>query len=289
MSNKIAILVDSGTDVPQEVIDANPVYVTPLKVIYPDGEEYIDKETITPEQIYARFPNKIPKTSLPDGDTINKIFDQIKADGFEEVIAVTISSGLSGTYNMIRLMAEHYEGLRVKIVDTKNIGIVAGLQGIRACELVKKGLPLDEIHQELEKEVPDCKIFFSVATLEYLQKGGRIGLVSSILGNALNLKPVISCNEEGIYYTVTKARGRKKSLEKTVAEVRKFAEGHKRVRLAVAEGDAREEALAIYEGLKAEFPNAEATYFGVISPSLVVHTGPGLIGIGVQILDDAKY
>lgn len=282
--NKIAMLVDSGTDVPTEVIENNPIYVIPLKIIYSETEEYIDKVTITQEEIYSRFPGEIPKTSLPDGDAINQIFDQIKADGYDEILAVTISSGLSGTYNMVRLMAEQREDITIKTVDTKNIGIGAGLQAIRGMELINEGWDLEKVYQQLEKEVAKSKVYFSVATLEYLQKGGRIGLVSSILGNALNLKPVISCNEDGVYYTVAKARGRKKSLEKTVATVEKFVAGHKNIRIAVAQGDAYEEGKEIWEKLQREYPQVKI-YFDVISPALVVHTGPGLIGIGVQVLD----
>lgn len=78
-------------------------------------------------------------------------------------------------------------------------------------ELIETGLGWQELQQKLTEEVANAKVFFNVATLEYLQKGGRIGLVTSILGNALKLNPIISCNEEGIYYTVAKSRGRKKS------------------------------------------------------------------------------
>lgn len=282
---KIAMLVDSGTDVPTEVIQQNPIYVIPLKIIYSETEEYIDKVTITQEEIYSRFPNEIPKTSLPDGDAIHQIFDQIKADGFDQVLAVTISSGLSGTYNMVRLMAEHREDLEIQVVDTKSIGIGAGLQAIRGMELINAGDSLAEVTARLTKEVANSRVYFSVDTLEYLQKGGRIGLVSSILGNALNLKPVISCNEDGVYYTVAKARGRKKSLEKNIAVVEKFAAGHQDIRLAVAHGDALAEGKELWERLQRDFPQVKKIYFDVISPALVVHTGPGLIGIGVQVLD----
>lgn len=282
---KIALLVDSGTDVPEEIMEQYGMYMIPLKIIYKDWE-YTDKLDITAEEIYRRLPQEIPSTSLPDGDTINKIFDQIKKDGYEKVLAVTISGGLSGTNNIVRLLGEHYEGLEIYALDTKNIGIGAGLQAIRAAELLENDPTFADLIAQMEKEVSMNTVFFNVATLEYLQKGGRIGLVASILGNALKLNPIISCNQDGVYHTVAKARGRNKSLDKTVELIRKFIGDRQKIRLAVAHGDAYEEAVMMKARLEKEFPQIEKMYFGQISPALVVHTGPGLLGFGVQALEE---
>lgn len=282
---KIALLVDSGTDVPAEIMSQYGMYMLPLQIIYKD-RTYTDKVDITAEEIYQRLPQEIPSTSLPDGETINKIFDRIKADGYEQVLAVTISSGLSGTYNVVRLMGEQRNDLDIFVLDTKNIGIGAGLQAIRAAELLNEGVTWQELKEQLLQEVVRNKVFFNVATLEYLQKGGRIGLVASILGNALKLNPIISCNDEGIYYTVAKSRGRKKSLDKTVELVKQYIGNHNQFRLAVAQGDALAEAKEMKTRLEQEFPQVKEIFFGQISPALVVHTGPGLLGVGVQLLDE---
>lgn len=282
---KIALLVDSGTDVPAEIMSQYGMYMLPLQIIYKD-RTYTDKVDITAEEIYQRLPQEIPSTSLPDGETINKIFDRIKADGYEQVLAVTISSGLSGTYNVVRLMGEQRNDLDIFVLDTKNIGIGAGLQAIRAAELLNEGITWQELKEQLLQEVVRNKVFFNVATLEYLQKGGRIGLVASILGNALKLNPIISCNDEGIYYTVAKSRGRKKSLDKTVELVKQYIGNHKQFGLAVAQGDALAEAKEMKTRLEQEFPQVKEIFFGQISPALVVHTGPGLLGVGVQLLDE---
>lgn len=282
---KIAILADSGSDVPQDFVAENQIFTLPLKVIYPEGE-YVDKLEISTDQVIQRMPGEIPTTSLPDGQAIIRVFDEIKAAGYEKVIAVTISSGLSGTCNMVRLMAEEYPSLEIFVLDTKNIGIASGLQAIRAVELVNAGLPYGEICDQLTNEVPHNKVFFSVATLEYLQKGGRIGLVTAILGTALKLNPIISCNDEGVYYTVAKSRGRAKSLAKTMELVKQTVGSHQKYRLAVAHAGAENEARAILHQLEKILPHTvEPILFGEISPALVVHTGPELIGIGVQVLD----
>ncbi|MEQ7039326.1 DegV family protein [Enterococcus hirae] len=284
MKNKVAILVDSGTDVPQELIEKYQMYVIPLKIIYKD-RVYTDKVDITPEEIYQRLPQEIPGTSLPDGETITKIFEQIKQDGYEKILAVTISSGLSGTYNIVRLIAQQQEELEAYVLDTKNIGIGAGFSAIQAAKWLEEGMEWSLLIERLNELVKQTKVFFNVATLEYLQKGGRIGLVASILGTALKLNPIISCNDEGIYYTVGKARGRKKSLDRTVSYVKERVGTAKVFNLAVAHGDAKEEATEMMARLKEEFPQARQIYFGQISPALVVHTGPGLLGVGVQVLE----
>lgn len=284
MKNKVAILVDSGPDVPQELIEKYQMYVIPLKIIYKD-RVYTDKVDITPEEIYQRLPQEIPGTSLPDGETITKIFEQIKQDGYEKILAVTISSGLSGTYNIVRLIAQQQEELEAYVLDTKNIGIGAGFSAIQAAKWLEEGMEWSLLIERLNELVKQTKVFFNVATLEYLQKGGRIGLVASILGTALKLNPIISCNDEGIYYTVGKARGRKKSLDRTVSYVKERVGTAKVFNLAVAHGDAKEEATEMMARLKEEFPQAQQIYFGQISPALVVHTGPGLLGVGVQVLE----
>lgn len=284
MKNKVAILVDSGTDVPQELIEKYQMYVIPLKIIYKD-RVYTDKVDITPEEIYQRLPQEIPGTSLPDGETITKIFEQIKQDGYEKILAVTISSGLSGTYNIVRLIAQQQEELEAYVLDTNNIGIGAGFSAIQAAKWLEEGMEWSLLIERLNELVKQTKVFFNVATLEYLQKGGRIGLVASILGTALKLNPIISCNDEGIYYTVGKARGRKKSLDRTVSYVKERVGTAKVFNLAVAHGDAKEEATEMMARLKEEFPQAQQIYFGQISPALVVHTGPGLLGVGVQVLE----
>lgn len=209
------------------------------------------------------------------------IFAKIAADGYEKVIAVTISSGLSGTHGVVQLASAQFDWIQTRVLDTKNIGIGAGFTAIHALRLVRQGMGFEEIVQKLEWDVKNTKVFFCVETLEYLRKGGRIGLIPSVLGSMLNLKPIISCNEEGVYYTAAKSRGRKRSLEQAIALAQSFA-GKGKYNLAIAHGGAEAEAEQLTQQAKELFPGAQEIFRGQISPALVVHTGPGLIGIGIQ-------
>lgn len=281
---KIAILVDTCCDVPMDLVKKYGMYVLPLKIIYQD-KEYLDRIEITPEEVYANFDKEVPKTSLPSGEHIDGIFQQIKADGYEKVIAITLSSGLSGTYNVVNLLAQEQKDLEVYVLDTKNIAIGAGFHAIQAARYIEEGMEFENIISKLQSDLPKSKVFFVVATLEYLQKGGRIGLVASLFGNALNLKPIISCNEEGIYYTVAKVRGRNQSISKLIDIAMKEVGQYNHYNLAIVHGDAQEAVTKVIEHVKPQLPGMEVFVEGQISPALGVHTGPGLIGIAIEGLD----
>jgi DegV family protein with EDD domain len=282
-AEKIAILVDSGSDVPKAFRDKYHMYVAPLTIIYKDAE-YRDSIDIQPQDVLDRFSQEIPSTSLPSPSSIAEAFRQIKADGFEKVVAVAISSGLSGTFEAIRSFGPAPEGLETYYIDTKNIGIGSGFSAIRAGELIEQGLPFEEVCKGAEDAARHTKLYFCVSTLEYLVKGGRIGLVAGMVGSILDLKPVISCNADGIYDTVAKARGRKKSLKLALDKAVEAAAGAKEYNIAVVNAAAQEEADELLAALKAALPDFRYEIDGDLTPALVVHTGPGLLGIGVQVL-----
>jgi len=280
---KIAILVDSGSDVPREYRERYDMYVAPLTIIYKDAE-YRDGIDIDPATVYARFSEEVPTTSLPSPAGVTELFKQIKADGYEKVIVIVISSGLSGTFNMLSGFGPEPEGLEAYYVDTRNIGIGSGFAAIRAGELIAQGLPFEDVCRQVEEAARNTKLFYCVSTLEYLVKGGRIGLVSGMVGQLLDVKPVIACNEDGVYYTVAKTRGREKSLKLALEKAVEFAEGATEFNIAVVQGAAEAEGEALMAAMKERLPDFRYAIEEQLTPALVVHTGPGLIGIGVQRL-----
>lgn len=283
MQNKTAIVVDSGSDVPQEYIDKYPIFVLPLKVIYRD-REYLDRINITSQDVYDRLTTEIPHTSLPSGEDIERAYETIQTQGFQNVIVITISSGLSGTFNQVRLIAKDYPSLNFFFVDTLNISIGAGFQAISATRMLDEGLEANEIYQKIMDSVPKTKVFFCVSTLEYLMKGGRIGKVTALLGSILHIKPIISCNKEGIYYTVSKVRGQTQAIAETINLAKNEAAKNLRYAVAIAQGAAKEEAARIMQEMKKLLPSCEFFVSTNVSPALAVHTGPGLIGIAVHAL-----
>lgn len=170
----------------------------------------------------------------------------------------------------------------MEVLDTKNIGIGSGISAIKAARLAKDGVAYNEIVKATMHAIENTKIFFVLSTLEYLKRGGRIGKVSAIIGSAFDIKPIITCNEEGIYTTISKARGRKQSLRKVVELALEYAKDASSVSLAIAHGNALDDANEIKKEMTDQLKTVSNVFVGPVSPALGVHTGPGLLGICVQ-------
>lgn len=277
---RIVVITDSCADVPADIAARLGIRVIPLHINYQNAS-YRDRVDIQPDEVYARFDEEIPKTSTPSPAEVIAEFDAAAAEGFTHAIVVSISSGLSGTYDLMRSIAAGRADMETAVIDTKSIGVAAGFSAILAGELIARGLPFAEVVEQVRDAVSKTGVYFCVDTLDYLYAGGRIGKVTYSLGSKLDIRPVITCDDEGVYVTVAKAHGRKASLKKTVSLVKKAAERLDAYRLAVVHGGAEEEARAIVETLRKELPHAREILFEQISPALVVHTGPGLIGLGI--------
>jgi DegV family protein with EDD domain len=282
MNEKIAILTDSGSDVPISIQQDYPIFILPLQVNYKD-KSYRDGVDIDSKTVLENLDKEVPTTSLPTGDDFNELIQTIKDQGFTRIIGVILSSGLSGTFNMIQLHAKESE-VPMEVFDTKNIGIGSGLSAIRAAKWASEGLSYDQVVKNLKESIANTHVFFVLSTLEYLIKGGRIGKVSGFLGTALELKPLITCNQEGIYTTVAKVRGRNKSIRALKETAFSYLKEGNQYLIGVAHANAPDEALAFKEELELHFKDQATFFFSEISPALGVHTGPGLLGFGISVL-----
>lgn len=283
--NKIAILTDSCSDVPRNLLERFNIYEMALTINYKD-KSYRDRIDITPEEVYENLQNEIPHTSLPTIGEMNEVIEKIIADGYNQIIIPVISSGLSGTCKAIEMVCENFKNIKTKVIDTKNIGLGSGFLSVYAAQLLEKNLNFEEIVKKVENKIESSNIYFSLQTLHYLVKGGRLGRVEGMIGSVLQVKPIISCDEDGIYYTVEKVRGRKQSINKLIEIVQDKIKDKKNYYLAICHGYAQEEANKIREIMQPYIDNATICMEGQISPALGVHTGPGLVGIGCFDLDD---
>jgi len=275
---KIAIVTDSTADMSQETIEKYDVKVLRLKVIYKD-KEFIDGETISADEVYKSLEHEVPKTATPQSGDADALFTQLEAEGYTHVIGIHISSGLSGTLNMVNLAMQSHPKLKACIFDSKALSLGMG-ELVQGCgEMIKAGKSFDEIVAQLPDMRDKITIYFVVDTLKYLIKGGRIGKVSGVLGSVLHVKPIIKIGKDGVYYTYDKVRGRKQSLKKML-EIVEDALKTTKARVWVMQGDALAEAKEMIEKLKS-FKNITKLELGSIGPVLGVHAGPGLIGIGI--------
>lgn len=277
-SAKTAIMVDSGCDISQEFIEQYDIKVLRLKVLYGD-RMYSDGLDIDPLEVYRRFPQEIPTTSTPNMYEVSELVNEIKSEGYEKIIGITISSGLSGTYNAVAMAFEE-EDIETFAFDTKNISIGAGLLAMWAANKLSEGWTFEAVKHGLNDKINDSKVFFYMDTLDYLRKGGRISPAVAIVGKALNLKPIISCNEKGTYYTVSKIRGQHKGLEKLMDSLKDYI-GDKKAYLAIMNGDGTRYLDVIRARIKEMFPQCEVVVDKQITATMAIHTGPGLIGVGV--------
>lgn len=277
-SAKTAIMVDSGCDISQEFIEKYDIKVLRLKVLYGD-RMYSDGLDIDPLEVYRRFPQEIPTTSTPNMYEVSELVNEIKSEGYEKIIGITISSGLSGTYNAVAMAFEE-EDIETFAFDTKNISIGAGLLAMWAAKKLSEGWTFEAVKHGLNDKISDSKVFFYMDTLDYLRKGGRISPAVAIVGKALNLKPIISCNEKGTYYTVSKIRGQHKGLEKLMDSLKDYI-GDKKAYLAIMNGDGTKYLDVIRARIKEMFPQCEVVVDKQITATMAIHTGPGLIGVGV--------
>lgn len=284
---KIAILTDSCADLAPQLIEENHVFVVPLRILCTDGE-YLDGVDIRGADIYERLRGgELPKTSLPSAEDVGKVLKQIVAEGYDGVVAIMLSSGLSGTFNLARLISEECEGvLAVQVYDSFSASLGQGMTVLQVAEDLRNGMGWEEL---TEKRIPQlikgAYPFFSVDTLEYLQKGGRIGRVTATAGMLLQIKPIITFAEDGQLQSVAKVRGRHQVMDKLVAMTVEHCGDHKRYNLAVANGGAPEEMKVLKEKLIAALPDYDHIWEGEIDSTLSVYIGDGVLGAAVQVLD----
>ena len=285
---KIAIIVDSCADLSKEMQEQYKVCVLPMMIRCEDGE-YRDGVDITIEDIYERLKTEIPKTSTPSGELIEALFADLKSQGYEKVLGIMVSSGISGTVNHVRLAAED-SGMEAYIIDSLSGSIGHGAVALQAAIWRDEGMAFEEICRKAEKLCRDTIVFFSIDTLEYLQKGGRIGTATAMVGTALNIKPVLSFDKEGGLYTAAKVRGHKLvekkllSLVEEQVDLEEFA--GRRYNLMVADGGIREERDILEGKMKEKFPNYDNVFPCRIEGILGIYLGPGMLGAGIQFLDD---
>ena len=284
---KIALLTDSCADIAPELAERYHIFLVPLRILCADGE-YLDGVNIRGADIYQRLKaGELPQTSLPAAEEIAKLLTRIVEEGYDGVIAVMLSGGLSGTFNLLRLVAEECWGkLEVRAFDSVSGSLGLGMTVLQLAEDIRNGMGWEEL---TERRVPQLIRgsfpFFSVDTLEYLQKGGRIGKVTATAGMLLQIKPILTFAPDGQLTSVAKVRGRHQVIDKLVALTVQRCGEHKRYNLAVANGGAPEEMAIVKDKLTAALPDYDHIWEGEIDGTLSVYIGDGILGAAVQVLD----
>ena len=274
--SKIAIVTDTTCDLSDEVLKLNNIFMVPMQIVY-ETRSYRDRMEITAEKVYEMLDKEIPKSSLPLPEDVKNILDKIVDEGYTDILYISISAGLSGSYNLIRLLAQEYTKLNIEVVDSTSLSMGLGFLVLEAAKSIKESGDIKQAVQRIKTVRKSMSTMFVLNTLEYLRKGGRIGKVEGTVGNLLNIKPIIAVNDEGVYYTVTKSKGFKRAIDAMVEEIKKKYE-NKPITIAIVHGTYLDEAKKLLETLKEKL-NITTSYITQVSPVLGMHTGPGLLGV----------
>lgn len=285
-AEKIAVVTDTCCDLPRAVFKQYPIFSVPL-VVSCGTESYRDNIDITVEEVYARQKAEDFKTSLPRPQNIEDVYTALARQGYTHVIVLMIAGCLSSANNLMRISAEEHPELTVRIFDSKSASIGLGALAVQAARFAAQGMAFDDLCARMPQLIDDTVVWFSLDTLEYLQRGGRIGRATALAGSLLQIKPVLTFDRrDGMISTVAKVRGRRgvqpKLLE--LAQALVASRPGAAYNLVVCDGNVPEEGAALEKALVRALPDAQSVLHGQIDATLAVHLGPNLLGVGVQFI-----
>ncbi len=274
------IVTDCAADMSNEELEQLGVIQAPLFIQFPEGE--INAIDISADDFYNRLEAMrpaIPTTAQPSSGIFAELYRKL-AKTEKNIFSVHISSGLSGTINSARDGGEQVKGeTNVNFWDTLTLSGGERFQVMAAALASKAGWAMDAIQERLKKIRENTEVIYTLDTLEYLARGGRIGRVKALAGALLNLKPVIRVDTDGKYSTVGNGRTLSKSIG-MIADGMREKYGNTPVWVTVLHGHFAEKADALAAELKEKLNIAKLEIVR-ISPVLGVHTGPGIVGAGI--------
>jgi DegV family protein with EDD domain len=277
---RVAIVTDSTADLPPAMATARFITVVPLTLHF-DGRSLLDGVDITAAEFYRRLPSATthPTTSQPSpGHFADTYTDLLK--NHEAVVSIHISAKLSGTFESARQAADMTDPKRVRVIDSEVVSMSLGLVTLAAAALASQNLDAAAIESRVLAMKPHLHTYFSVATLEFLRRGGRIGRASALLGSVLQVKPVL-CIRDGLVTPLERVRTFDRALNRVVELTREVDRG-KGVCIIVGHADAQSDAERVAGELELI---AETLMIQPLGPVVGAHAGPGVVGVGCYPAD----
>jgi len=280
MHQEIAIVTDSTADIPQSLAKELGIVVVPLNVIF--GERnYKDGLDITSKGFFEMLPQAIvhPRTSQPSPGEFVDVYSEVLIES-QEIISIHISSVMSGTYQSASLAADMVGRGRVTILDSLSTSLGLGLAVVAAARARNEGASRQDIVEQAKAICDKLTFVLSVENLVWLERNGRIGKASALLGALLNVHPILRLKDGGIV-AHTKVRGKmSKVLTSLVDSAGEFVPHGSRVRVAIMHGNCPERAAELRALVEVAY-KVEETITNQIGPVVGVHVGPGAIGLVV--------
>jgi DegV family protein with EDD domain len=281
---EMKIVTDCAADLPNEELESLDITQAPLFIQFPEGE--VNSADISADEFYDRLEAMrpiIPSTALPSSGVFSEIYHKV-ADASKNILSIHISSGLSGTINSARVGAEHIKESVVNIFDSMTLSGGERFQVLAAARAAKAGWNLKSILERLEMIREKTEVIYTLETLEYLARGGRIGRVQALMGSVLKIKPIIRVDhKDGKYTTVAKGRTVSQNLGTIVDHIADMY-GSIPLWVTVLHGRFAESADVLAKAMN-ERLNIKKMEILRISPVLGVHTGPGIVGAAVMPME----
>lgn len=278
---KVIILTDSAADIPREMISALDIEMVPFKVTV-DGETFLDQVTLDTKQYYEKLrqAQTIPTTSQPSPHDFAAAYQRCIDRGATEILAILVSSALSGTYQSSLIAKEILKDQQVHIesMDSCNATFCLGQMVVNAARAAQEGKTIEQCKEIALQTRANQTFYFYLDTLEYLQKGGRIGKAASMIGSLLNIKPLLSLDSAGTVISIDKVRGRKKVARRIFELVEQQVAPGSPVQLTILHGESTQEAevwLRKYEELY-DVQEKQMVYIG---SCVTTHVGPEALGV----------
>lgn len=281
---KIAILTDTTSDVDPSIIEEYNIVEVPLQIIYNSEVTYKDKYEKNIDDVINDINSNTISSSLPlASDLIDKI-EQIISEGYTHIIATCMSCGISGTYNLFQqILSLYYDKITYHLIDCRSCSMGMGFLIEKAVRMNESKKSFEEIIEDLEKLKTKEDFFFTVDKLDYLYTSGRIKRSSKVVGNLLNIKPIITCiKKTGNLEVIDAVRGRKKVNQQILNYIIDFTANDQIDNIYIMHSKLQENADELEKVIQDYYPNVKI-YKRPISSLFVIHTGPHIYGAVVTL------
>jgi DegV family protein with EDD domain len=277
MSDKIVVVTDSSAYIPEEALGGLTIPVIPLWVMWGD-ENFRDGVDIDPPAFYRRLQESelFPTTSQPSAGEFEDFFRQA-GSGADAIVGVFITSKLSGTVPNAQAAQTQLPELTIRVVDSLSVSMGLGFIALAAARAAAAGESLDAVVAAAEEMRDRIHLIFTVDTLEYLHRGGRIGGAKWLMGTALKIKPLLHF-EDGTIEPLAQVRTKRKAIAQMLEVAEERLGGKQMAEAAVIDADSPAEGDAIAEQVRERF-GISPVYRTPLSPAIGTHGGPGTVGI----------
>jgi DegV family protein with EDD domain len=274
----VNIITDTTAGLPRALTAKLGLSVIPQIVIF--GEKSYRDDTELDTQAFLKLlkgSKQLPKTAAPSPELYKPHFQQA-ADKGESVVVITPSEKVSGTYNSVMVARDDFKGSDIRVIDSQTIAGNLGTLSLLAHELAQSGKTADEIESKIKELIPRGRTYFLIDTLEYLQKGGRIGGARAILGELLQVKPILQI-KDGHVAPFDQERTKKRALGKLIEIVTEQVKASSDPHLCVMHVEAQENAKTLADTLSSNL-NISSIPLYELPPAIVVHAGPKTLAVG---------